>query len=102
MGPMKNFEEKGGQLILLRERLGNLTREYSDLMVSYDKALYDAEKNFTFINVITKPQVADKKSYPTRWLIVLYVVAVTLVFSLVLISIIENKQNRNLSKKTNV
>jgi capsule polysaccharide export protein KpsE/RkpR len=98
----KNFEEKGGELILLKDRLGNLTREYSDLMVFYDKALYDAEKDFTFINVITKPQVADKKSYPTRWLIMLYVVAATLVFSLVIISIIDNRQGRDQNRTSNI
>jgi capsule polysaccharide export protein KpsE/RkpR len=91
----KNFEEKGGQLILLKERLELLGAEYSGLMVQYDKAIFDAGKELTYINVITKPQLADKKSSPTRWLIMLYVTAVTLAFSLLVISIIENKQQRN-------
>ena len=92
----KNFEEKGGELILLKERLVNLAKEYSALVELYDRARFDADKEFTYINVITKPQLADKKSYPTRWLIMLYVVAATLLFSLVVISIIDNRQDRNL------
>ena len=90
----KNFEEKGGELILLKQRIELLGREYSDIMVQYDKSRFDVEKEFTFINVITKPQLADKKSYPTRWLIMLFLVTVTLIFSLVVISIIDNKQRR--------
>ncbi|HEX7410941.1 MAG TPA: hypothetical protein VF298_02250 [Bacteroidales bacterium] len=94
----KNFEEKGGELVLLKERLKNLSKEYSELMELYDRARFDVEKEYTYINLITKPQLADKKSYPTRWLIVLYVVVVTLVFSTVVISIIENKQRKNLNR----
>lgn len=98
----KNFEEKGGELVLLKNRLVNLAKEYSSLMVLYDQARFDAEKDFTFINVVTKPQVAEKKSYPTRWLIMLYIVAVTLFFSLVVISIIDNKQRRKIDKTTDL
>ena len=98
----KNLEEKGGDLILLKERLELLGKEYSDLMVSYDGARFDVEKEYTYINVITKPQLADKKSYPTRWLIMLYVVVATLFFSMVVISIIDNKQRRKLDRPTDL
>ena len=73
----------------------NLAREYSELMVAYDRAFLDVEKVITFVNVVTKPQVADKKSYPNRMLIMLYIVAAALIFSLVVISIIDNNQYRN-------
>jgi capsule polysaccharide export protein KpsE/RkpR len=91
----KNIEEKGGELVLLKERLENIAKEYSDMIENYDKALFNAKTDLTYINVISKPQIADKKSYPTRWLIVLYVVAITLFFGLVVISVIENKQRRS-------
>lgn len=98
----QNFEDKGGDLILLKTRVEQLGREYGDLMVLYGKALLDVEKEYTYINVVTKPMVADKKSSPTRWLIVLYVVAVTLVFSLVLISIIDNRQRKDQGRTTDI
>ena len=98
----KNLEEKGGELILLKERTQLLAREYSDIMVSYDKARFDFEKDFTYINVISKPRLADKKSYPTRWLIMLYVVAVTFVFSLLVISVIDNKQRRDPGRTSDI
>jgi capsule polysaccharide export protein KpsE/RkpR len=92
----KNIEDNGGELVLLKERLENIAKEYSDLMENYDKALFNAKTDLTYINVISKPQIADKKSYPTRWLIVLYVVAITLFFGLVVISVIDNKQQRSM------
>jgi capsule polysaccharide export protein KpsE/RkpR len=98
----KNIEEKGGELVLLKERLENIAAEYSTLTENYDKALFNAKMDLTYINVISKPQVADKKSYPTRWLIMLYVTAVTLFFSLVVISILDNKQRRSSNNTTGI
>jgi capsule polysaccharide export protein KpsE/RkpR len=91
----KNIEENGGELVLLKNRLENIAREYSLMVESYDKALFNAKMDLTYINVISKPQVADKKSYPTRWLILLYVTTITLFFSIIVISVIDNKQRKN-------
>jgi capsule polysaccharide export protein KpsE/RkpR len=92
----KNIEENGGELVLLKERLENIAKEYSDLAVDYDKAAYNAQMDLTYINVISEPRVADKKSYPTRWLIMLYIMAGALFFGIVAISILENKQRKGL------
>jgi capsule polysaccharide export protein KpsE/RkpR len=91
----KNIEEKGGDLVLLKSRLERIAGEFSVLTENYDKALYNARMDLTYINVISKPQIADKKSSPTRWLIMLYVTVVTIFFSLVVISIIDNKQQKS-------
>ncbi|MEI6747946.1 MAG: hypothetical protein ACOYMF_05905 [Bacteroidales bacterium] len=88
----KNIEERGGELILLKSRLEHIAGEYSVITENYDKALFNARMDLTYINVISKPQIADKKSYPTRWLIMLYVTTITLFTSLVVISILDNKQ----------
>jgi len=98
----KNIEEKGGELVLLKARLQNIAGEFSTLTQYYDKALSNAKMDLTYINVISKPQIADKKSYPTRWLIMLYVVTVALVFSLVVISIIDNRHGRDMNRATDL
>jgi hypothetical protein len=97
---MKNVEklkegmkEKGGDLIFLSNRLEGLADEYSELMVKYDMALFDSNKEFTFINVVTPPKVADKKSYPKRLLFLFYFVAGALMISLVSISVIERRKS---------
>ncbi len=88
----ENFENKAGQLAILTQRRKDILHIYSEFELIYDRAVYDAEKVFTFTNVVTPPVVADKKSYPVRWLIVLYSVAAALFFSVVVISVIENKR----------
>jgi capsule polysaccharide export protein KpsE/RkpR len=98
----KNIEEKGGDLLLLKSRLEHIAGEYSVLTENYDKAIFNAKMDLTYINVISKPQIADKKSYPTRWLILLYVTAVTLFFSFVVISVLDNKQRKNIDNASGI
>ncbi|GAP43122.1 chain length determinant protein [Lentimicrobium saccharophilum] len=88
----ENFESKAGQMAILTQRRNDILRIYSEFELVYDRAVYDADKVFTFTNVVTPPVVADKKSSPVRWLIVLYSVAAALFFSIVVISVIENKR----------
>ena len=55
----------------MSEHLFRMRGTYNDLKVSHDVALRDVVKDLTYANVVTHPIVADKKSYPIRWLIVL-------------------------------
>lgn len=88
----ENFEQKAQRMAILTQRLNDVLRIYGQFEEVYDQAVYDANKHFTFTNIITPPVVADKKSYPVRWLIVMYAVAASLVFAVLAISIIENKR----------
>lgn len=100
-----NFEQKAGDLAVLTQRREDIMGIYAEIELKYDMAVYDAEKKFTFLNIITSPTVADKKSYPVRWLIVLYSVVTALFFSVVVISVKENKKINqavaDLTKKKN-
>lgn len=88
----ENFEQKAQRMAILTQRRNDVLRIYGQFEEVYDQAVYDANKHFTFTNIITPPVVADKKSYPVRWLIVMYAVAASLVFAVLAISIIENKR----------
>ncbi|MDD4596824.1 MAG: Wzz/FepE/Etk N-terminal domain-containing protein [Lentimicrobiaceae bacterium] len=88
----ENFEQKAQRMAILTQRRDDVLRIYGQFEEVYDQAVYDANKHFTFTNIITPPVVADKKSYPVRWLIVMYAVAASLVFAVLAISIIENKR----------
>lgn len=90
-----NFEQKAGELAVLTQRREDIMHIYADFELKYDMAVYDAEKKFTFLNIITSPTIADKKAYPVRWLIVVYSVVASLFFSVVIISI---KENRRINK----
>lgn len=87
-----NFEEKAGLLAVLTQRRADALHIYADFELKYDMAVYDAEKEFTYLNIVTEPTIADKKAYPVRWLIVVYSVIASLFFSVVVISIRENRK----------
>lgn len=84
--------EKSGDLLYLGSRIEALANEYSEIMRKYDVARFDIDKNFTFVNVVTPPQVADKKSYPKRLFVMFYFVAGTLLFSLLAIAFLERNK----------
>ncbi|MDD5508076.1 MAG: Wzz/FepE/Etk N-terminal domain-containing protein [Bacteroidales bacterium] len=87
----KNIEEKGGEFIYYNTRLYDLLRLYGEFQEDYDRAVYDANKNFTHANIVTPPVVADKKSYPIRWIIVFLTMASTLLLTTVLVVIFDGK-----------
>jgi hypothetical protein len=68
---MTNLEKKGGQFFLLQRELEALEIQRDTINRRYDKAIAIAEKEETYTMVVEEPFPADKKSYPTRWLIVL-------------------------------
>jgi capsule polysaccharide export protein KpsE/RkpR len=72
---MKTLTESGEDFNSLTEHLWRTRGNYNDLKVLYDIAVRDATKFLSYSNVVTHPIVADKKSYPVRWLIVLISVA---------------------------
>lgn len=88
----ENFEQKAGELAVLTQRREDIMHIYADFELKYDMAVYDAEKEFTFLNIVTYPTIADKKAYPIRWLIVVYSVVAALFFSVVVISVKENRK----------
>lgn len=84
--------EKSGDLLYLSNRIEDMANEYSEIMLKYDVARFDIDKNFTFVNVVTPPQIADKKAYPKRLFVLFYFVAGTLLFSLLTIAFIERRR----------
>ncbi|NVO19374.1 MAG: hypothetical protein HXX13_06720 [Bacteroidetes bacterium] len=95
----KGMREKGADLLFLSNRVKDIATEYSAVMLKDDLAVYDANKEYTFINTVSPAKVADKKSYPKRLLIMFYFVAGTLLISLITIAIIEQRRAFALSEK---
>ncbi len=87
----KNIEEKGGEFIYYNTRLYDLLRLYGVFQEDYDRAVFDANKAFTHANVVTPPVIADKKSYPVRWIIVFMTMASTLLLATVLVVIFDSR-----------
>lgn len=88
---MKNMGRYSGDLV---QTVGMLTAEaktYVKVKLSYEKEYRHVVSNVTYTNVVTYPFVADKKSYPIRWLIVLVVDIAALALAFLLIIILDRK-----------
>jgi hypothetical protein len=88
---LDNIESKGGQLIEVIEMLQSESRAYVLIKQDYEMALRFYNADMTYSNMITRPFVADKKSYPIRWLIVVVVTIAAFVFAMLAILIIEKR-----------
>jgi len=90
----KNLEEKGGEMLLLSEMMRAESGTFSQMKLDADRALLDYYRNYTYVNVLSKPFPADKKAYPIRWLIVVLSSLAVLFFAGLIIGFIENKKFR--------
>jgi hypothetical protein len=86
---MKNMEEWGMQLQAVNQHLTAALANYDDILVKYEDAEKDVNKQLTYSNVVTSPYTPDKKSYPIRWLVVLITCISAFLFSAVFIRITE-------------
>ncbi len=89
---IRNLEEKGSEYVALDIRLREAVQQYAKLKIDYDNAIRDVRKHLTYINFVIKPDPPNKKSYPIRWLIVVFATIGTLFFAFVVISFYENKK----------
>lgn len=88
----KNMEEKGAEMLLLEEMITAETEQFAVFKLDYDRALLDYNRSYTHLNILTKPYVSDKKSYPIRWLIVTGSVLAMLFLALIVIGVIERSR----------
>lgn len=90
----KNLEEKGGEREMISNLMVAITKDYSAFKLDYDRAVLDLNRNYTYVNVLNKPFVADKKGYPVRWVIVVVSALASLFVAVIVISIIESRRKR--------
>ncbi len=88
----KNMEEKGSEMFLIQEMIRADAEELALFKLDYDRALLDYNREYTHLNILTKPFVADKKSYPVRWLILVGSVLAVLLLAIIVIGIIERNR----------
>jgi capsular polysaccharide biosynthesis protein len=86
----QNIELKGGEFMLLQSLIQQEAGKFSELKREYEKAYMNFDRRFSYTNVITEPFVADKKSFPVRWLIVVITSLATFFVAFLAILIFEN------------
>ncbi|MEI7663699.1 MAG: hypothetical protein WCK34_15940, partial [Bacteroidota bacterium] len=57
-------------------------------------------RNYTYVNVLSKPFVPDKKGYPIRWLIVVFSTLAAFFLAILIIGLIERTKFRSLGNST--
>jgi uncharacterized protein involved in exopolysaccharide biosynthesis len=92
---LRNLEERGGKFHELQQHLEHSTTEYGTLLAQYNTVITDSNKNLTYTNMVIKPFPSDKKAYPVRWLIVTIAACASILFSLIIIMIIEGRKANN-------
>lgn len=90
---MRNLEERGGKFYELQNHLKNSSIEYATLQSQYNIVLSDSQKSLTYTNMVVKPYPSQKKAYPVRWLIVTISACASILFTLLIIMIIEGRKN---------
>jgi uncharacterized protein involved in exopolysaccharide biosynthesis len=88
------LKENGGDIQALSEHLWRVRGSYNDLKTIYENAERDVYKKLTYANVVTRPQPADKKAYPIRWLIVLISTGASLLLGFMILLILNSSKNK--------
>ena len=86
-GLLKALGEKGGEFRQLTELSTIFRDNYVARLNDVEKARTDVNKVLTYTNVVGYPEVADKKVFPVRWLIVLISMASALFLAYVLLAL---------------
>ena len=91
----KSMGENSGQLIEVVEMIQDEAAAYVETKKDLELAERFMYSDMTYSNIITYPSIADKKSYPIRWLVVAIVAIAAFVFALFVIIFIENRKPKN-------
>jgi hypothetical protein len=65
-----NNAEDIASAIALVELIASETAAYSEIKIEYEREIRQADGDITYLNVVSRPFIAEKKSYPVRWIIV--------------------------------
>lgn len=84
--------EKGGLFMALSRMSEMGNHNYNQLFVHYQGILKEVNQELSYVNVVAQPEVADKKTYPVRWLIVVTSTLSALLFALVILLLFEKRQ----------
>lgn len=82
---MKNMEDKGTEFRELNLNIESATTDYAGIEAKYEDALKDADRQFTYCNIVSAAYKPDTYCYPIRSLIVIGTCFAALVFSILFI-----------------
>ncbi len=86
---MSNLENYGIKFKIINQHIETAVNDENLLGVKYEDAMKDANKHYTYYNLVSAPYKADSAYYPIRLLIVLISCAAAFVFSILFIRTVE-------------
>ncbi len=87
----KNLQDYGVDYQRIDSMVYNVRKEVIFNKYTLDNAIREYNKRISYSQIISTPYPADKKSYPIRWLVVALTVISSLIFSVIVIALIESK-----------
>lgn len=84
------LKEKGGKYLKTDSLFKMNLSLYQNVKKAYEVAKVNLEKEITYAHVVSRPYPADKKSYPIRWLIVLFSMIGGIFMGMFTITIVES------------
>ncbi len=90
----KNLKDHGAQFYTNYSKILPLMEARESLYNILNIAVMDANRNYTYINMISEPYVADKKASPKRLFVAFYTIIASLLLALISIMIIEGIKNK--------
>lgn len=87
---MKNLREQGERFNALREMIDRANAHYNDLKIELENSRRDVDKELSYSNTVAYPLPEEKKSYPSRMLIVIVAVSVSFLLALLLMAVVDN------------
>jgi hypothetical protein len=90
---MNNLREQGERYNALREMIDRANIHYNELKIEFENSKKDVEKELTYSNTVAYPLPEEKKSYPSRMLIVIVAMCSCFVLALMLMAATDNIEN---------
>lgn len=88
----ENMETYASELVRILDMRHMELQSYANVKLDYEQELRFLESNMTYSNILSEPFVADKKSYPVRWVVVALSMFGALLLSILTIFVVENKR----------
>ena len=85
-----NMVAKGSDSYWLERKYNTLINQIDSIKTLYEINVSEYEKVITYSHVVESPFPADKKSYPVRWLIVVFSAFSAVFFALLVFLVIDH------------
>jgi len=88
---LQDLKDNGGLFMALTQMSELGHEQYNELYIEYQEVLKELKQEYSYTDVIVNPEIADKKAYPVRWLIVASTVLSVLLFALFILLLFDKR-----------